>query len=122
MAHVPIAMKEKSSTWSEKITHQRKAGTHHTEIRIHPRAPGIAIGFFFDSRLLLFDLFTGFTDHGCKRKIGPSGEWWIDVDQVNFPRELLQKRPHHEQIVAPDELVLPPRFQGVALVALVEVE
>ena len=34
----------------------------------------------------------------------------------------LQQRPHHQQVVAPDELIPPARPEGVALIALVGVE
>ena len=38
------------------------------------------------------------------------------------PRLSLQQRPHHQQVVAPDELIPPARPEGVALIALVGVE
>src|SRR5438128_1089365 len=46
----------------------------------------------------------------------------FDVDEFDLPRELLQERPHHQQVVAPDKLVPPARLEGVALLALVDVK
>ena len=56
---------------------------------------------------------------GGEREIGPRRERRIDVDEVDLPGELPQQRPHHQQVVTPDELVAPARLEGVALLALV---
>src|SRR4029450_11058378 len=42
--------------------------------------------------------------------------------EVDLSRELLQQRPHHQQVITPDELVPPARLKRVTLLTFVDVK
>jgi hypothetical protein len=72
--------------------------------------------------LLLLDLEPFLTYLSREGEVRSSGKRRIDVNEVDLPRELLQQRPHNQQVVAPDQLIPPSVLEGIALFPVIDVE
>ena len=122
MIDVPITMYIKSSILSQKIMKHSNTMIQHIHVTRSAATPRISICLLFNNGLFFECLLSRLTDRDHKRKICPCSKRRIDIDQIDLPGELLQKRTHHQQVIAPDELVPPSIFKGVTLATLVNVK
>src|SRR5437764_1216463 len=106
----------------EELTRKSQSAADHIHIAVEASSPRIAIGFLLYDGLFFGDLDISFANLCLEGEIGSCQKWRVDVDEIDFPCELLQQGPHHEEVVAPDELVFPSRLEGVTLFALVNIK
>ena len=96
---------------------------HHAEIRVVAATPGVAIGvLLYDGGFLSGKGVVVAADQHLVSEVGARVEWRVDVDEIDFARELFEQRTHDEKVVAPDEFVTPSGLKSVAFLPLPHVE
>ena len=75
------------------------------QIRITSLSPHVSVGDGLNRGLLFFERFLPVADGQRHREIRADIKGRVNVDEVNFSFELLQKAGEHEFVVAPDKAI-----------------
>ena len=119
---MPIAVHIDATGLRKEIPHQPEPVHHHGDVGVDALPPSVAVCLLLDHRRLLVVTDIGLSDQSREREVRTRGEGWIDVDQVDLARKSFEQRAHHQEIVAPDQLVLPTVLKGVTFVATIGFE